>query len=403
MRARVAFPTLGMLAVLTTASMGTFTVAVVAPEVGPAIGVDPTYIGVYSSIVFVLAMFSGAGSGAFITRYGAIRVCQVSMLFAAVSMAVMALASPVAAILSAALLGMAHGPFNPASAQILVKVASPRWRPLIFSIKQTGVPLGGALAGALIPLLVIAVGWRGAVLAVSAIGLVVLMLLQPLRRIFDSDRKHGQPLSRISIAAPLRVVFAQPALRGLAMVAFAYAGCQSSVGAFYVLYLVQDASMPLVQAGLAFAFLQTGGVFGRILWGAVAGRFVSSRKLLALLGITTAVLVAGTAALTSDWSFGVISILGFILGASSFGWNGVFLAEIATRAPEGQISEATGGVQFVMFGGVVVMPPIFGALVSATQSYTAAFFIVAAAALLAGVYLATGFTHALRAARKDSF
>lgn len=159
--------------------------------------------------------------------------------------------------------------------------------------------------------------------------------------------------------------------------------------------------MPLVQAGLAFAFLQTGGVFGRILWGAVAGRFVSSRKLLALLGITTAVLVAGTAALTSDWSFSVISILGFILGASSFGWNGVFLAEIATRAPEGKISEATGGVQFVMFGGVVVMPPMFGALVSATQSYTAAFFIVAAAALLAGVYLATGFTHALQAARKD--
>jgi len=44
---------------------------------------------------------------------------------------------------------------------------------------------------------------------------------------------------------------------------------------------------------------------------------------------------------------------------------------------------------------------MFGALVSATQSYTAAFFIVAAAALLAGVYLAIGFTHALQAARKD--
>ncbi|MFQ5755597.1 MAG: MFS transporter [Acidiferrobacterales bacterium] len=402
MRAGVVFPTASMLAVLMTASMGSFAVAVVAAEAAPAIGIDATYVGFYTSIVFIVAMFSGMGSEAFIHRFGAIRVCQGSMLFAAVSMGIMALGYPWAALLSAALLGMAHGPFNPASAHVLVNVASPRWRPLIFSIKQTGVPVGGMLAGGLIPVLTLALGWRGAVLVVTGIALAVLITLQPLRRTFDANRKRGEPLSRISITSPLRLVITHPALRGLALVAFAYAGCQSSVGAFFVLYMVQVADMPLVQAGLVFALLQTGGGCGRISWGAIAGRFVSSRKLLAALGMATATLIAVMLVLTSRSPPAVIAALGFIMGASSFGWNGVFLAEVAARAPEGKIGEATAGVQFVMFGGIVIMPPLFAVVVNVAQSYAAAFSIAAGAALVAGIYLATWFGRALGSERKGS-
>ena len=39
---------------------------------------------------------------------------------------------------------------------------------LTFSIKQTGVPAGAALAGAVLPALALALGWRGALLAVAA-------------------------------------------------------------------------------------------------------------------------------------------------------------------------------------------------------------------------------------------
>jgi MFS family permease len=170
MRAIVIFPTLAMLAVLTMAAMATHSVSVLVPEAAPEIGVDAAYIGVYIAITYASAMFSGAITGTFVGRYGAIRVCQFSMLAAALGMITLALASVPAAVISAVLLGMAHGPFNPASAHVLVKVSTPEWRPLIFSIKQTGVPLGGALAGALAPLLVILIGWRGAALTVSVCG-----------------------------------------------------------------------------------------------------------------------------------------------------------------------------------------------------------------------------------------
>ncbi|MFQ6024474.1 MAG: MFS transporter [Acidiferrobacterales bacterium] len=380
-------PTLAMLAVLTIASMCSHSVAVLAPQAAPEIGVAATYIGAYVSIIFTSAMFSGVVTGAFISRYGAIRVCQLAILAAACGMVAFALSSPAAAVVSAVLVGMAHGPFNPASAHILIKVSTPRSRPLIFSIKQTGVPLGGALAGTLMPTLVAFIGWKSAALLVSALALIVLVVLQPMRRAFDVDRNPARPLSGVSIIAPLRLVFMHRALRPLAILSFAYAGCQLSVGGFFVVYLTQAVEMPLVQAGLVFALLQAAGVCGRILFGAIAGRVVSARLLLAVLGLVMAACMVTTAALTPSWPFAIICLLGIVLGASTLGWNGVNLAEIAARAPEGTISEVTGGVQFVMFLGIVIMPPSFGALVTLTGSYSIAFLVIAAVATVAGFYL----------------
>jgi len=58
-----------------------------------------------------------------------------------------------------------------------------------------------------------------------------------------------------------------------------------------------------------------------------------------------------------------------LYGASAVGWNGVFLAEVARSAPQGQVGTATGGTQFFTFGGAMAGPPVFTAIVSATGSY----------------------------------
>ncbi len=387
MRADVVFPTLAMLAVLTIGSMAQFAVAVVAPEAAPDIGVDATYIGVFTTIVYVFAMLSGATTGAFVGRYGAIRVCQFTMLTAAAAMSVFALATPVAAMVSAVLLGCAYGPFNPASAHVLAGVSTPQWRPLVFSIKQAGVPLGGMLAGLVVPLLAIRFGWEVGLLAVASVALVVMIMLQPSRRDFDADRKPGRLFASLSVLTPLRLVFGDRILRRFAITGFAYAGCQVSVGAFYVVYLVAALEMPLVKAGLMFAFLQFGAVFGRVFWGVVAERIVSTRTLLVCLGGLSAVCLGITAALTPAWPLAIVMVLGFVLGASSFGWVGIFLSEIAHLAPVGKASEATGGVQFVYFGGVVVVPPCFGAIINLTGSYTIAFLTIAGLATGAAIYL----------------
>src|SRR5450631_4567048 len=66
------------------------TTAVLAPEIGPAIGVNPRLIGVFVGMIYIGAMFASLASGSFIERYGPIRVSQACVLLCACGLALVA-------------------------------------------------------------------------------------------------------------------------------------------------------------------------------------------------------------------------------------------------------------------------------------------------------------------------
>ncbi|NCF29562.1 MAG: MFS transporter [Gammaproteobacteria bacterium] len=388
MHARILFPLTAMLAVLTTSSMAVTVIVVLAPEAAPEIGVDATRIGIYTAIVYLFATLSGAVTGAMVDRFGAIRVCQMTMGFAALAMLTFTRGTLAWVVVSAVVLGCAYGPFNPASAHVLWRLSTPRWRPFVFSLKQTGVPLGGALTGALIPALVLWADWKTAALAVGTVALVMMLLLQPLRRDMDAERRRPLKLDMKSLVEPVRLALGDPRLRGYTLAAFAYAGCQVSVMSFMVVYLTRAVDMSLVQAGSVFAFLQIGGFAGRLVWGGIASRLGAPRGVLVAVGLITAACLGVTPFMTGAWPLLAVISLATLLGVSSLGWNGVMLSEVATHAPEGRAVEATAGMQVVMFGGVSVFPPLFGFLVINTESFTVAFLAVAMLAVAGALIMA---------------
>lgn len=83
----------------------------------------------------------------------------------------------------------------------------------------------------------------------------------------------------------------------------------------------------------------------------------------------------------------MLLLLYAVFGASAIGWNGVYLAEVARRAPAGAVGAATAAALFITFGGVLAGPPIFAFMVKTGMSYGAAFIAVAAPALLCGLAL----------------
>ncbi|MDX1527922.1 MAG: hypothetical protein R3337_04795, partial [Gammaproteobacteria bacterium] len=60
MNPSVVFTIFAMLAVLTTSSLAVFTVAVLAPEAAPDLGLNPKLIGPYTSVVYFFAAVVGA-------------------------------------------------------------------------------------------------------------------------------------------------------------------------------------------------------------------------------------------------------------------------------------------------------------------------------------------------------
>lgn len=375
-----------MLAIQALVSAAALTVPVFAVVAAADLGVPARLVGAYVGMIYVGAMFSSVLGGTLVLRFGAVGVSQVCLLLAAASLALTATAWLPAVIFSTLVMGIAYGPPTPASSHLLARLTPRRLMPLVFSIKQTGVPLGGALAGLIVPPLVLAYGWRVAAIAVAAFCVLMAVLLQPLRARLDADREPGRRFGANPMA-PLRRVLADRSLRRMAFLSFLYSSVQMSFVAYLVTYLVEAVELDLIVAGMIFATAQTAGIFGRVFWGALTGVVGSARMMLAIIGFLSAAGALATASFAPDWPPGAIFAVAVMFGTTAIGWNGVFLAEFARLCPPGQAGPLTGGAGFITFAGVVVMPPLFGAWVGFSGSYPSAFIILGVVAVLGAVLM----------------
>ena len=147
----VIIPVTATLGVQSTVSMVAVTVPVMAPSMAPDVGISATAAGLYVSLMYIGSMISSLWSGDFISRYGPIRISQICLVLAGVGLMLTAFSSIPAMLLSALVIGCGYGPVTPASSHILARRTPARIMSFIFSLKQTGVPLGGVLAGAIVP------------------------------------------------------------------------------------------------------------------------------------------------------------------------------------------------------------------------------------------------------------
>ena len=375
------------LAVQAMVSMALLTLPVMAPVVASALGVSAALVGVYVALVYAGAMTASLAAGTAVARFGAIRVSQAGLVLCAAGLALCAIPHPAASAVGAVLIGLGYGPITPASSHLLSQTTPAHRMSLVFSVKQTGVPLGGMLAGALVPSLMLLLGWQGALVVSAAASLVCALIAQPLRAHLDADRQTDKPMALGNLAQPIRLVLAHPALKMLAACSFVFSMAQLSLTTYLVTYLAETLAYGLVAAGLALSIAQLGGVAGRILWGWVADRGMGARRMLALLAAVMALSSAATALLSPALPQWLVLAVLVVFGASAIGWNGVYLAEVARQAPPGLAGVATGGTLAFTFFGVVLGPPVFGALSGVFQTYRAGYLALAVPTALCCVAL----------------
>jgi MFS family permease len=388
LKTKVAVALPAMVAIQSFATMCSFAAAVVAVRASADLGVTATSIGIYMAVLYVVGMLTGLGAGSFLARHGVIRTCQIALLAASLGLA-LAAAVPIwwAAVMGAVLIGIGVGPLNPASSRILARHAPPRWQPLVFSLKQTGTPMGGMLAGLLLPPLMALYDWRVAILAIALIPLIILVGLQPIRNDLDDDRDAALPISLAGVAQSLAVIVTSKPLLTLALAGYFFTFAQMGILAFMVIFLEEANGLPTAFAGAVFAIIHGAAIPARILWGAIAGRLLSSWVLLGIIGVMMAGSIVAISFFTPAWPFWLTALVAILLGASTNGVLGLLLSEFARLAPPGKVGEAAGGGQFFLFFGIVSGPPAFGAVVQFGGGYTNAFYLIAAVSLGAGLYL----------------
>ncbi len=361
---------------------------VIGPELTAAAGVSPEKIGILAGLVAGGTMAFLAGGSILLNYFGPVRLLQIGALIAAIGTVVSASANWWLMMLAAFAIGVGYGPSPPAGSEILTRAAPKGRRSLIMSVKQSGVPLGGALAGLIVPPVAIWGGWQLSLIVAAALSLVAAVFVQPWRARLDAVRDTsrvptlGNLFSPANLAAPFAVIRQNPAMYRVSFAGFCFASVQGCLLTFFVTQLTTEIGYTLAVAGAAFSAMQFSGTFARVIMGWLADRMGGPRALI-LLAILSSVMVLVVSRIAPGWPVWLVTIIGLVVGTTSTSWNGVYLAEIARLAPKGRVGDATAGSTILTFTGYLLAPMIFAFAVPLVGRYGACFTALSIVALLA--------------------
>jgi len=392
--ARPSFPLL--VAKLTLAhACGTMTVLgipAIAPLVARAYGVAPALIGYQTSLVFLGVMAALLFGGNLSLRWGAVRVNQFGLSLQAVGCALTLVPHLAFLLVGSIAIGVGYGLLTPSASHVLIRFVSPHRRNVVFSLKQSGMPIGGLMASMGMPVVAVAFGWQWALGMSCLLLLVSAVLLEPGRTRWDDDRVDHVPL----IARPMggiMIVWKQRALRYMAIAGGCLSATQTCMGAYTVVMFYEQLGYHLVAAGLVLSSAQAGGVAGRLFWGWLADRRRDCMTVLAMLAAIMLVAAVGCLWLAPGSPAAYAIVLFAVIGATASGWNGAFLGETARLTPAGQVSASTGGALFFVNTSSVLSPILFANLFVLTGQYNVVFALLAVPTAVAIVLLTLARRH----------
>lgn len=366
------------LAILSAASLTSIAYSANAPLIRLTFDLTEVQIGAIASCIYVGAAASSISAGRMTDSLGAGPVLAMSMLALALGAAVSALA-PNALVFFAGLVvaGLGYGAVNPPT-NVLADPSHPRRRALSISIKQSGIPLGGIVAGLVVPIAAVATDWRWSLVGPIAVCAVLAVISARLPRgpATAPDQGPTHPL------APIRLPHAFT-------YGFLVAGIQVAVFVFLAVYLVDDRGFRADEAGASLALLLVGGLIGRPAWGWASDLLHHDRvRVLQAAGVLSALFFAVLPVANGALLYPVL--LG--IGLCAVGWNGVYLAMVNETVPPALIGSTSGVSLLLVNLGAVVVPPLVGLLVALGSGWSVPWYACAAVTLLALAILQAGRT-----------
>jgi len=354
----------GVLTVAMTAgSLMQFTLGAIGPFVVQDLDVSVASMGLLTSAFFVVATVGSWVAGGLTDRMGSRRALLLVFVASAVSFTVFSLARSYVLLLIAVLLaGLALSFSNPATNEVIGERVGAERRGTIIGAKQSGVQLSALLAGAVVPAVASLVSWRLAVLAFA--GLVLVALVVALYVV--------PPVVAAPEAAGVRSgsVWKHPDVRWLVSYGFFTGAGYAAVTAYLPLYAVSAVSMPEIQAGLLLASIGAVGIVARLVWARHIDRSPVERTpaFFAIIAMCSAAAL-GMVVAAEGLGAWVLWPAAILFGTTTAAWNSLAMVAALRRKGDWSTARASGLVVSGYYGGLLVSPALFGALLGTGEDY----------------------------------
>jgi sugar phosphate permease len=241
-------------------------------------------------------------------------------------------------------------------------------------IRQTAIPIGGALGAAVLPALASAGGTRAAFLFLSGATLTGAVVAAAFVRGGSGGERELADVSR-----PLH----DPQMWLLGTGTGLYLLAQIGITGFVVLFLHEHRHVSKYAAAAVLVAINVLAIAARIGSGRISDRLGSRLRPLRAIGIALAVTTAGVAAAT-DAPLAIVVALFLVAGVLSMAWNGLSYAAAAEMAGSARTGAALGFQQTLL--GLIVAGAPAGIAAVASHSWRLAF-VVAAAGPAVGVLI----------------
>lgn len=348
-----------------------YILSALAPSIIQDLGLTRTELGTLATIAFAVATLGSSASGGLTDRLGTRRWLFILHGVAGLSLIGVAIAPGFAWLTVAMVLaGVPLAASNPVTNRLLGQQVPVGQRGLLLGIKQSGVQMSQAFAGALLPTVAVYVGWRAA----SLTGLVFVALALALSWVMSDDRGERLPRSERPRGIP------HPMVGWLAVFGLLVGMVIQGVNVYLPLYSFEVLGFSETQAGAVAGVIGGVGIPARIVWGRFAEHFRTAVVPMLVVASVSAVAVvliwvSGVAGPVWLWA-GVLLFSGATLPSTV-----VMMMAIVRGVDASRTGKASGQVMLGVYGGFMAGPVAFGAVVDLTDDYAVGFTALLACAL----------------------
>lgn len=275
------------------------------------------------------------------------------------------------------LMGMFYSVSQPGGSKVILKWFPKENRGLAMGIRQAGIPIGGALAGVLIPFLTIQYNMTYAINSIACICIIGGLLFFVFYKEPYVQAEVRKEHTKVSFWTQLKVAICKKELYPIYMAGICMISLQMVLVGHFMKFLVREQSITSIVAGTVFSVMFFSGMIGRVVLAAISDVFYKGNRRIPLFITVCAsiglvlLLVISIHTITSGVFYGVSALLGFF----SVGWFSLFIAEVAELASEESVGITVSLALTLNQIAIIIAPVLFGYIVDA-KGYTYVWFCI---------------------------
>ncbi|MGE7866027.1 MFS transporter [Bacillus paramycoides] len=275
------------------------------------------------------------------------------------------------------LVGAFYSVSQPGGSKVIIKWFSKENRGLAMGIRQAGIPIGGMLAGVLIPFLTIKYNVAYAINIIACICIIGGFLFFIFYKEPYVQEKVKEECIKLSFWMQLKAVMCKKELYPIYITGICMISLQMVLVGHFIKFLVMEQSITPILAGKVFSIVFFSGMIGRVVLATVSDLFYKGNRSTPLfIVVCTSIgfilmFVISIHTITGGVLYGVSALLGFF----SIGWFSLFMVEVAESASEESVGMTVSFALTLNQIAIIVAPVLFGYIVD-EKGYTYAWLCI---------------------------